>query len=70
MDKGYWTDDVAALALVTPVDEIRVDELSADQLRRLVVMLDEIRREQPDAGPEFELRYRQIQRLLDAAEPD
>jgi hypothetical protein len=65
MRNGYWTDDVAAMAVTTPVDQIRVGEVSSAQLRRLLEVIEEMRREQCDGDTRFEQRYWQIRRLLD-----
>ncbi|MCS5718710.1 hypothetical protein N1027_11260 [Herbiconiux sp. CPCC 205763] len=70
MDKGYWTDEVAALAVMTPVDEIHIDEIPSEQLRRLAVILEEIRHDRQPPGPAFEVRYRQIRHLLETGQPD
>ncbi|MFB2597327.1 hypothetical protein ACEXQE_06010 [Herbiconiux sp. P17] len=68
MDKCYWTDDVAALAVMTPIDEIRIDEIPSEQLRRLAVIIEEIRHDRTEGEPAFELRYRQIRVLLDVGD--
>jgi hypothetical protein len=63
--RDYWTDDVAALAMSTPIAEIRIDEISPDSLRRLRDVLEEMRHDPAAATDEFHGRYRELRRLLD-----
>ncbi|MCS5732267.1 hypothetical protein [Herbiconiux daphne] len=70
MTDNYWTDDVTAMALVTPVDEIRLDEITSEQLRRLIEIVEDMRRHQPRDSDDYESRYWRIRRLLEENETE
>ena len=67
--RDYWADDVAALAMSTPLGEIRIDEISSENLVRLGSVLEEIRVDSESATNEFEVRYRAIRNLLETRDP-
>ncbi|MCS5735908.1 hypothetical protein [Herbiconiux daphne] len=66
MSAEFWTDDVAALAISTPISEIRIDEFPTGNLRRLQNVLDEMHSDPETATAEFERRYWMLRRLLDS----
>jgi hypothetical protein len=68
MRNGYWTDDVAAMAVTTPIDQIRVDKVSSAELSRLRKVIEEMWLDRAAGDPRFEERYWHIRRLLDEHE--
>ena len=70
MDRSYWTDDVVALALTTPLDQIRIDEISSTQLRRLSDLIEEVHNDPAHASAGFEKRYHLLRALLDSSPSD
>ncbi|MFB2597384.1 hypothetical protein ACEXQE_06300 [Herbiconiux sp. P17] len=70
MTNGYWTDDVAALAIGTPIDEIRIDQLSPLDLERLSAAIEELHAAEGFAeSMTFQTRYTELRRLLDRKIP-
>jgi hypothetical protein len=70
MRNGYWTDDVAAMAVTTPIDQIRIGEVSSAELHRLLDVIEEMRHDQAEDDQTFEERYWKIRRLLETNERD
>ncbi|SDZ31562.1 hypothetical protein [Herbiconiux ginsengi] len=70
MTNGYWTDDIAALAISTPIDEIRLDRLTTSELDRLSAAIEELHASEGFAeNAAFQTRYTELRRLLDRRTP-
>ncbi|WP_382304359.1 hypothetical protein [Herbiconiux sp. UC225_62] len=70
MTNGYWTDDIAALAISTPINEIRVDQLAPTDVERLSAAIEELHAGDGFAqNIAFQTRYKELRRLLDRRVP-